>query len=167
MDEQAKHPVEQIAEACGGKIDSIGLLPDGSGFATMSMPLPKTHWLYQGDRQEAYGTFNTPPMPFRMGAKERITAYLIVPSEEHPGIGVPPGFTFRRNLAIEMSREEFAAKIREAGKYAVRCATMNGKEMDFDPDALIQNLLVGMLGYCTEDGLSSDAWMNPPDQQRA
>jgi len=151
MDEQTKHPVEQIAEACGGKIDSIGLLPDGSGFATMSMPLPKTHWLYQGDRQEAYGTFNTPPMPFRMGSQE----YAIF-AVRRAGAPVP----------VIMTKEEIAAKIREAGKYAVRCATMNGKEMDFDPDALIQNLLVGMLGYWTEDGLSSDAWMNPPDQQR-
>jgi hypothetical protein len=65
-----------------------------------------------------------------------------------------------------MSREEFAAKIREAGRYAVRSATMNGKDMDFDPDALVQNLVVGMLGYWTNDGLSSDDWANPSDQQR-
>jgi hypothetical protein len=61
-----------------------------------------------------------------------------------------------------MTRTEFAAKIREVGKYATRCATMNGKEMDFDPDALLNNLVVGLLGYWTESGLSSDEWANPP-----
>jgi hypothetical protein len=62
---------------------------------------------------------------------------------------------------IHMTKEEFADKVKAAGRYAVRCATMNGKEMDFDPDALIQNLLVGMLGYWTDNGLSSDEWANP------
>ena len=58
--------------------------------------------------------------------------------------------------------------IRLAGKYAVRCATMNGKEMDFDPDALLQNLVVGFLGYFTEDGLDhEDDWANPPHLQKA
>ena len=40
---------------------------------------------------------------------------------------------------------------------------MNGKEMDFDPGALLQNLVVGMLGYWTENGLSSDEWANPKE----
>lgn len=30
-----------------------------------------------------------------------------------------------------------------------------------DPDALLQNLVVGFLGYWTNDGLSSDEWANP------
>lgn len=49
-------------------------------------------------------------------------------------------------------REEWTEKIRAAGRYAVRGATMSGKESDFDPDALLQNLIVGMLGYNTPDG---------------
>lgn len=53
--------------------------------------------------------------------------------------------------------------IRAAGKYAVRCATMNGAEEDFDPDALLQNLSVGFLGYATENGLSKDEWANPTE----
>jgi hypothetical protein len=35
----------------------------------------------------------------------------------------------------------------EAAKYAIKAATDNGKDVDFDPDALIQNLLVGLFGY--------------------
>jgi hypothetical protein len=46
-----------------------------------------------------------------------------------------------------LDKRKMADLIRAAGKYAVRCATMNGKEMDFDPDALLQNLVVGFLGY--------------------
>lgn len=51
-------------------------------------------------------------------------------------------------------RQYWADKIRAAGRYAIKGATMRGKEMDFDPDALLQNLIVGMLGYHTSDGLS-------------
>jgi hypothetical protein len=58
-------------------------------------------------------------------------------------------------------RTEWKNAIRDAGKYAVRCATMNGADNDFDPDALVQNLVVGMIGYFTPDGFSSDAWANP------
>lgn len=59
-------------------------------------------------------------------------------------------------------RQEFAEALRAAGKYALRSATMNGKE-DYDPDAVLQNLIVGMLGYWTPDGLSEDDWANPPN----
>ena len=51
-------------------------------------------------------------------------------------------------------RTELAEMLTLAGRYAVRAATLNGKDMDFDPDALLQNLIIGMLGYCTSDGLS-------------
>jgi hypothetical protein len=51
----------------------------------------------------------------------------------------------------------------EAAKYALRCATLNGKEPDFDPDALCQSMVVGLLGYHTANGLSSDSWDNPKD----
>jgi hypothetical protein len=119
--------VQQIADAVGGKIESTGGLPDGSGFATMSMPLPKTHWIYQKGPD---GYSMPPPMPFRMGG-------------DH-------------HLRLQMSD-----KIREAAKYAVRGATMHGQENDFDPDALLQNLIVGLFGYHTADGLSGESWGNP------
>lgn len=122
-----KNVIEQIADAVGGKVDFVsGPLPDGSGFATMSLPLPKDHWLYV----EGY---NESPMPFRLGTEEN-------------GINILPRIA---------TRQEFAEKIREAGKYAIRASTLNGKEIDFDPDAMLQNLVVGMLGYWTDDGLTS------------
>ncbi len=58
-------------------------------------------------------------------------------------------------------RRELVDKVRQAGRYAYRCATMNGTDEDLDPDALIQNLVVGLFGYWTPDGLSADEWANP------
>ena len=108
--------VRKLAKDLGGKIEEMKRLPDGSGFAVMSMPLPKDHWLTAPDD-------NKPPAPFLMGT-------------DIPG------------------RNAWAEKIRAAGRYAVRASTMNGKDSDFDPDAMLQNLVVGMLGYWTSDGLS-------------
>lgn len=122
----SKHPVEEIAEDIGGKIIDGGRLPDGSGFAVMSMPLPKTHWIYRPEGS----AYPTPPMPFRMGANDP-------------------------------RRQAFNESARAVAEYAVKSATMNGEAMDFDPDAMVQNFVVGMLGYHTADGLSSDDWANP------
>lgn len=81
-------------------------LPDGSGFTTGSLPLPKDHWIYEptGD----------PPVQFKM--------------------------------IDGQSREILEKIIKNAARYAIKAATMSGKEMDFDPDALIQNLQVGLFG---------------------
>lgn len=51
--------------------------------------------------------------------------------------------------------------IRAAARYAVRASTMKGRDEDFDPDALVQNMVTGMLGYFTPDGTTDDAWANP------
>ncbi len=117
--------IKELIENAGGKVEEVGLLPDGSGFAIGSFPLPKDHWLTANPE-----AFNVPPMPFRMGKGEP-------------------------------ERRRYEQALRAAGRYAVRCATYNGKEMDFDPDALIQNLITGFLGYHTATGLSSDEWANP------
>lgn len=144
-DEDVPSVLKEIADAGGGKVDFVsGPLSDGSGFATISFPLPENHWLY------AKG-YNVPPMPFRMGEKD---------------ISLLTTFTTERKTApapARMSRHEMADKIREAGKYAVRCATINGTEMDFDPDAMLQNLVVGMIGYWTANGFSTEDWENPQD----
>ena len=123
--------VRDLAMNLGGKIEEMQRLPDGSGFAMMSMPLPADHWLTKESAE-----YEPPPMPFRLGTEEDGTNIL----------------------SRIKTREEFAKKILLAGRYACRAATMNGKEMDFDPDALLQNLVVGMLGYWTPDGLSPEIY---------
>ena len=147
-----KHPVQEIADAVGGTITEAGALPDGSGFAIMSMPLPKDHWLYKGDVENSWGPSNVPPMPFRIGSNDRAV---------FGKWNWWTRFVWRAMGRPTFTREEMADRIRAAAKYAARCATMNGKDMDFDPDALVQNFVIGMLGYWTADGLSSETWANP------
>lgn len=103
-------------------MSNVTILPDGSAFSTLSLPLPADHWLTQEHN-------NVPPMPWRCGNGE--------------------------------TREKLAEELRAAGRYAVRASTMNGKELDFDPDAMLQNLIVGMLGYWTENGLCGEKWADP------
>jgi hypothetical protein len=55
-------------------------------------------------------------------------------------------------IGLGPKRAELAWQIREAARYAIRASTMNGKEKDFDPDAMVQNMVVGLLGYWTSNG---------------
>jgi hypothetical protein len=138
-------PVKTIADAAGGTVTEVGYLPDGSGFATMSSPLPKNHWLYANHP-------NIPPMPFRLGQNE----FFMYASREKFG---PEGGQ-DASLAHSIGRSSFTRAIVAAGKYAIRCSTLNGAD-DFDPDAMLQNLVVGMIGYWTDTGLTDDACANP------
>lgn len=122
------------------------------GFATMSMPLRKDHWIYQ-KAEDGFGS--PPPMPLRMGAEDHATLVVTTsPAND-------PGWATARHLTL--NRRQMADLIRSAGKYAVRSATMHGVDMDFDPDAMLQNLVVGFLGYWTATGLTSDEWDNPKE----
>ena len=74
-----------------------------------------------------------------------------------PGCSPPPMFL---RCGLGPARDVLKAKIVEAARHAYRAATMRGTAT-LDPDALVQNLVVAMLGYCTEDGLSLEGWENP------
>ena len=137
---QAPDVIKRLAANVGGTITECASLPDGSGFAMMSMPLPKDHWSGVDGR-------NVPPMALRVGTH---SGHVTITREDASG---------RHQQTY--TRAEFASILREAGRYAYRAATMNGKEPDLDPDALLQNLIVGGLGYWTADGLSGDEWANP------
>lgn len=103
------------------------ILPDGSGFGTITLPLPDYHWLYYKPENDG---FEPPPMTMRAPVN-------------HP------------------LREAMTLKVREALRYALRVTTNCGKDNDFDPDALEQNLIIGLFGYHTEDGFySADDWVN-------
>lgn len=123
---KAPEIINRLASDLGGKVEECERLPDGSGFAVVSMPLPKDHWL----TAEGY---NKPPMPFRLGTEE-------------DGTNLWPKIR---------TRQEATEMIQAAARYAIRAATMNGAESDFDPDAMVQNFVTGMLGYYTPNALSS------------
>jgi hypothetical protein len=81
-------------------------------------------------------------------------------SKDSDGFTGPPPMTLLTGTKSP-ERKVLESKIAEAARYAVRASTMCGKDMDFDPDALVQNMIIGMLGYYTEDGRGSESWMNP------
>lgn len=76
------------------------------------------------------------------------------------GFAPPPPMPFRMGGDDER-RQKFNDMVRSAARYAIQVSTMRGQEMDFDPDAMVQNFVVGMLGYHTADGLSGESWGNP------
>ena len=79
---------------------------------------------------------------------------------EPPPMGMRTGTYSPRRKVLEK-------QIRDAARYAVRSATDNGKIEDYDPDSMVQNMVVGLLGYFTPDGLSEDKWANPPEDDDA
>jgi hypothetical protein len=46
----------------------------------------------------------------------------------------------------DKKRAELATAIREAGQYALRTVSENGRVATFDPDALLQNLVLALMG---------------------
>lgn len=52
-------------------------------------------------------------------------------------------------------RVDLVRQIAQAARYAIRASTLNGKEQYFDPDAMVQNMIVGLLGYYTLTGDNS------------
>lgn len=75
---------------------------------------------------------------------------------ENPPMGMRTGYDHPRH-------KELTEKVTAAARYAIRAATRKGKDEDFDPDAMVQNMLVGLLGYHTSNGLSDmdDGMWNP------
>lgn len=61
------------------------------------------------------------------------------------------------------NRKTMTAHITAAAQYAIKASTMNGQDNDFDPDAMVQNMIIGLLGYNTPTGLSSEPQFNPPE----
>jgi len=82
--------------------------------------------------------------------------YARLPNDQYEA----PPMPFRMGVNDPLCRTAHEAA-RAAAKYAIRSATDCGRIIDFDPDALVQNFLVGLFGYHTADGLSGDAFANP------
>ena len=55
-------------------------------------------------------------------------------------------------IGVGPERDELARQVKNAARHAIRASTMNGKKLDFDPDAMVQNMIVGLLGKWTKDG---------------
>lgn len=74
----------------------------------------------------------------------------------------PDGFTPRSTYPMMAGKDskarDFLSRIivNHGGKYGVKAATSNGREDDFDPDALVRNIEIGLFGLFTADGLTGD-----------
>ena len=66
-----------------------------------------------------------------------------------------------------LAREYLEPLVMDAVRYGVKCATLDGREDDFDPDALVGQARNGLFGLHTETGLSTDvsdrALFDPPN----
>lgn len=94
----------------GMELSEPTILPDGSGFGILSLPLPKGHWLY-AEREYEEGALDPKDLPAPI-------------------------------LTHELDDQVIAA-----ARYAVRAATNCGKEDDFDPDALVRNMVIALCGF--------------------
>ena len=45
-----------------------------------------------------------------------------------------------------LDRSQYEKAVRAAAQYAIRAATMQGQDMDFDPDALVLNFIYALCG---------------------
>jgi hypothetical protein len=50
------------------------------------------------------------------------------------------------NSPYPILTREFKNRVEEAAKYAIRTSTIQSKEKDFDPDALVQNFIYALCG---------------------
>lgn len=106
--------------------------------------LPEDHWLHRSKISQlpenhwlfSNPEYRTPPMGLRVGQ--------VVPGDS-------------RYRAV-LSRH-----VVNAARYALRDATRNGTSRDIDPDALVQQIVIGLFGYHTDQGLSAEPTHNPAD----
>ena len=80
--------------------------------------------------------------------------WLYAPREYEPGAEEP------KELPHPILTHAFRAEVVAAVRYAIRGATMCGKEPDFDPDALVQNAVYALCGPYGKAALSTAA--QPP-----
>lgn len=82
-----------------------------------------------------------------------LTASFPLPKDHwlYESTGEPPALWRVGEGAL---RSLWAEQITLAARYAVKASTMSGLDDDYDPDALVQNMIVGLLGYWTHDGRS-------------
>ena len=53
-------------------------------------------------------------------------------------------------FVTEENYQNLKEKVQTAVRLAIQGATMSGKDMDFDPDALVQNAIIELLGHRNE-----------------
>lgn len=102
---------------------------------------------------------NTPILP---DGSSFFTASYPLPSDHW--LYAPPteGWDSERDCSPELPRPILTHDQRQqviaAVRYAIRAATMNGQQENFDPDALVQNVVVALCGFY-------DSARRPPEKK--
>lgn len=119
---QVPDMISELADGIGGTVREVGIHPGGgSGFAVLSLELPKDHWLYT-TTEDGF----TPPAPWPL---------------------LYPGHT--------LAREYLSRELQPGVQYGIKTVTYNGREDDFDPDAMVNQILNGIFGVHTSTGRST------------
>jgi len=85
--------------------------------------------------------------------------WLYAPNEYRDGEYEP--IDLPKPILTHALREAVVAAVR----YAVRGATMRGQEMDFDPDALVQNAVYALCGPYTTPPVAPRQWVGLTDDE--
>ena len=79
-----------------------------------------------------------------------LTAEMALPPDHWLHAPQCPDWDAERDTAADLPLPVLAndqrLAVKAALRWAIRAATMNGKEMDFDPDALVQNAIYALCG---------------------
>lgn len=105
--------------------EGIVTISAGYGQETTRTDLSRLHWLYAVAED---GSNLPPPMGLRCGLS---------------------------NANDRRYRDVLARHVANAVRYGLKSATLNGRLRDFDPDALVENTIIGLFGHPTDDGLET------------
>ncbi len=91
------------------------------------------------------------------------------PLPDHHWLYAPNEYRDGEYESIDLPRPILTHALREAVvaavRYAVRGATMRGQEMDFDPDALVQNAVYALCGPYTTPPAAQRQWVGLTGQE--
>lgn len=128
----------------------ITIRPDGRGFVDNTLALPSDH------------SINVPVTVLPDGSAVMLTSTPL-PKDHWLYEGTENNLP-KCVLTSEIVQDSEKLKylIRTAGKYAIKTCTRNGQDMDFDPDAMLQALVLALLGQQNFCSLIADNKTSSP-----
>jgi len=153
MNTETPQLISDLADMTGGTIhECVNDLGDGSGFATMSFPLPEDHWLYTTDK---YGFTPNPEYRLLVGGHYKTRRYLedqMLPGVQH---GIKAATS---NGRLEDFDPDALAKNVLIANFGVYTETgLSGSEGNYKPDpeepGSLQDVLLTALSLAVSEGL--------------
>lgn len=76
--------------------------------------------------------------------------------------GTPP-MLLGRGVDDPEIRAELQEAVRQGVQYSLKVSGLDGSE-SVDPDAIVQNAIIGIVGYFTPDGTNTTSYLKPADE---